>query len=280
MNLGYPAVLEFRGPDAVRFLNGQLTQDVSLVTVESALPSCVTDAKGKLQARVYLTKMKDGVIWVTGLAGSAEELEARLTKYLIADDVEVTDVSGEYQLFHLIGSKIPVSPHALARKVNRYGVEGTDLWVPVDYPVDFPVGLEEIPVDELETFRIQHGVPAWGHELEPGMLPPEAGLEMTDISYHKGCYIGQEVISRIKSAGKVNRYLVKLRIQDDVPLQGQESLVSSEGGSEVGVVTSVAPLAKNGKREVLGYVKRQADRNHLNVRSGNDLYPIEVVSLS
>ncbi|RYD29272.1 MAG: hypothetical protein EOP87_18580, partial [Verrucomicrobiaceae bacterium] len=132
VDLGYPAILEFRGPDAVRFLNGQMTQDVKLATREAALPSCITDAKGKLQFRVHLTAMKDGVIWVTAPVGTAEELEARLTKYLIADDVEVTDNSGEYQLYHLVGAPVPPAGHSLARRSNRYGVEGIDLWVPVD----------------------------------------------------------------------------------------------------------------------------------------------------
>ena len=77
--MGYPAILEFRGPDAVRFLNGQMTQDVKKVTGDTSLSSCITDAKGKLQFRVYLTEMKEGVIWVTATAASAEDLEARLT---------------------------------------------------------------------------------------------------------------------------------------------------------------------------------------------------------
>ena len=90
-----PALLEFRGPDAVRFLNGQLTQDVRRVAGgKTALPSCVTDAKGRLQFRVWITESPEGNLWVEGPAGSAEALEARLTRYIIADDVEADDLSG------------------------------------------------------------------------------------------------------------------------------------------------------------------------------------------
>ncbi len=275
VDLGYPAILEFRGPDAVRFLNGQMTQDVKQVTGERSLSSCITDAKGKLQFRVYMTEMKEGVIWVTSPVGSAEDLEARLTKYLIADDVEVTDISGEYQLFHLIGATVPVEAgHTLVRKATRFGVEGTDLWVPVDYPVYFPAELEEISDDELEAFRISKGVPLWGSELTEGMLPPEAGLESTDISYFKGCYIGQEVISRIKSAGKVNRSLVRLEIGENVPVESGDVLLS--GDSEAGVLTSVSPLAGEGVREALGYVKRSADRSGLQVRSHGEAYAVSI----
>lgn len=276
VDLGYPAILEFRGPDAVRFLNGQMTQDLKRVDGVSSLSSCITDAKGKLQFRVYLSGMKEGVIWVTAPEGSAEAFEARLTRYLIADDVEVTDISGEYRLYHLIGATVPESVHSFARKADRFGVAGTDLWVPEDYPISFPVGLEEIPVDELETFRIRNGSPAWGSELTEGMLPPEALLEVTDISYHKGCYIGQEVISRIKSAGKVNRYLVRMTVEENASVQPGDRLVT-EDGSEAGVVTSAAPIALDGMRAILGYVKRSASGNGISVDCRGTVYPIEIV---
>src|SRR6202008_642685 len=58
-----------------------------------------------------------------------------------------------------------------------------------------------------ETLRIEAGIPRWGHELDENTLPPEAGLDLTHIDYHKGCYIGQEVISRLRSVGHVNRQL-------------------------------------------------------------------------
>jgi folate-binding protein YgfZ len=275
VDLGYPAILEFRGPDAVRFLNGQMTQDVRLATCDAALPSCITDAKGKLQHRVYITAMKEGVIWVTAPVGTAEDLEARLTKYLIADDVEVTDNSGEYQLYHLVGGEAPSAGHSLSRRANRYGVEGIDLWVPVDYPIDFPATLPAISADDLETFRIAHGVPAWGSELVEGMLPPEAFLEATDISYQKGCYIGQEVISRVKTAGKVPRNLVRFTIGENIPVESGDILFSKDG-DECGSITSVAPLATDGNRDLLGYIKRTAERDGLQVRSNGDLHPLKL----
>ena len=92
-----PGVLEFSGPDAVRFLNGQVTQDVRKVMGTGlVLPSCVTDAKGRLQFRIWIAEGKDpGTVLVFCREGMAEELEARLTRYLIADDVEVRDVGEE-----------------------------------------------------------------------------------------------------------------------------------------------------------------------------------------
>ena len=251
IDLGQPSLLEFRGPDAVRFLNGQLTQDVRRVAGgKISLPSCVTDAKGRLQFRVTVTEAADGALWVAGLAGWAEDLEARLTRYLIADDVEVEDRSGKYALHHFTGAMPEPPPGVVARESDRFGMAGTDWWIPVRQVVEFPGSLLE--GDALEALRIVNGVPLWGRELLAGMLPPEALLEETDISYHKGCYIGQEVISRIKSAGKVNRRLTRFVFDADVPV--------APGPLEnaAGEVTSVAPLAVAGVRHALGYVKRGA----------------------
>lgn len=208
-----PGALEFSGPDAVRFLNGQVTQDVrKVIGTGLVLPSCVTDAKGRLQFRVWIAEGCGGVL-VIFREGMAEELDARLTRYLIADDVEVRDVS------------------------DKFNIE------------DFAIP----EMDERE--RIEKGIPKWGAELKEGMLPPEAGLDATDISYSKGCYIGQEVISRIKSAGKVNRRLVKLAFDGE----GKTGEIVNAEGKPCGEVTSVSGNIG------LGYLKRGADGDGLSI---------------
>ena len=218
IDLGTPALLEFRGPDAVRFLNGQLTQDVRrVVGGKMSRPSCVTDAKGQLQFRVSVMDAGDGALWISGLAEWAEALEARLTRYLIADDVEVLGLSGNYRLHHFTGAMPePTTAGVIARESARFGRVGMDWWIPVGQTVDLPLDIPLLEGDALEALRICNGVPAWGRELREGMLPPEALLEETDISYQKGCYIGQEVISRIKSAGKVNKRLTRFSFSADM----------------------------------------------------------------
>ena len=254
IDLGEPALLEFSGPDAARFLNGQMTQDVRRVAGgKMSVPSCLTDAKGKLQFRVWITENDAGHLWVAGAAGSAETLEARLTRYLIADEVEVADLTGKFALVHLLGDVPPPPPGVMARQAERVGEPGTDWWLPAGVGFVIPEGGRTMAADELEALRISRGIPAWGRELTEGMLPPEALLEATDISYQKGCYIGQEVISRIKSAGKVNRRLSRLVIDASV------ELVSGPLEDGAGEVTSVSPLAEDGNRHALGYLKRNAE---------------------
>ena len=253
VDLGVPAMLEFRGPDAVRFLNGQLTQDVRRVAGSSlSLPSCVTDAKGKLQYRVTLTDRGDGALWVECPAEQAEGLEARLTRYMIADEVEVADLTGGFTLRHVLGGLADAPPGAIVRELDRFGEPGTDVWLPAGEAFTMPEGAELLSADGLEAMRISNGVPAWGRELVAGMLPPEALLDTTDISYQKGCYIGQEVISRIKSAGKVNRKLTRFSVDAEAAVAAGPL---DEGAGEI---TSVSPLATGTVRDALGFVKRGA----------------------
>ncbi len=253
-----PALLEFRGPDAARFLNGQLTQDVKRVAGgKFSLPSCVTDAKGKLQFRVRITESPDGALWIEGPAGSAEALEARLTRYLIADDVEVADLTGKYGLIHLIGPA-PAPPEGVfARESNRFGVDGGDWWSLAGSGFELPEGTTHLFGDELEAFRIANGVPQWGRELTDGLLPPEAGLDTTDISYHKGCYIGQEVISRVKFAGKLNKRLVRIAFDAAIPIA--DLRLVDANGRDAGRVTSVSPIISGDCRMALAYVQRGAE---------------------
>ena len=264
--LDSPGILAFTGPDALRFLNGQVTQDVRLLSDGGlALPSCVTDAKGRLQFRVMLTTSPDGALWVECPRDQVGDLEGRLTRYLIADDVEVADLSGKYQLVHFTGPQAGAPAGGFARRSARFGAEGADWWIPDGERFDAPDGAAPMSGDELEAFRIARAVPAWGRELNAGLLPPEAGLDATDISYQKGCYIGQEVISRIKYAGKLNQRLALLEIDAAITPESLE-LVSASGES-AGALTSISPVAGDGRRLALAFVRRGAER--LFVRSAD-----------
>ncbi len=273
INLGAQTILAFCGPDAVRFLNGQITQDArQVVGAAISLPSCITDAKGHLQFRINLLENETS-LWITGNPEWAESLEARLTRYLIADDVEVTDLSAAYQLIHFIGSPEAPPPGVIAKQINRYGLPGMDWWAPSDLKIELPPPTSLLSANELEALRITHKVPAWGSELHEGMLPPEALLESTDISYNKGCYIGQEVISRIKSAGKVNKYLTRFSADSNVhlapgPLENRE-------GKAIGEITSVSALSTAGTRHALGYIKRGSDEVFYPAQNG-ERYPLAI----
>ena len=247
------SLFAFSGPDAERYLNGQLTQDVRDLGMR-ALPSCVTDAKGRLQAVVRVFQGPGEAIWVEGPADQEEELEQRLTRYLIADDVEVENLSGNWRLIHVPdGGDLPELGGGLVRQAARVSDDGFDLWLAES---DIPE-LSTLCAAEAETRRITARIPAWGSELTVGMLPPEAGLDRTAISYHKGCYIGQEVLSRIKSAGRLNRRLAAFLV--DPGVSAGDPLGMAGEGRPAGAITSVAPWPNEaGTHAALGYLDKSA----------------------
>lgn len=245
-------VLAFRGPDAVRYLNGQLTQDARDLG-DRTLASCVTDAKGRLQAFVHVFLGPDDSIWVEGPAEQEEELEQRLTRYLIADDVEVENLSKDWSLIHVVdGTDAPDPGPGFVRQAARVGNDGFDLWLPGSESPELSI----LSPAEAETRRITARIPARGAELTAGMLPPEAGLDRNAISYHKGCYIGQEVLSRIKTAGRLNRKLAAFLVD---PGTAAGDLLGAAEGRSAGSITSVAPWPNEaGSHAALGYLDKSA----------------------
>lgn len=280
--LGTRCLLRFRGPDRLRYLNGQLTNDLRSIPADHTLHACVTDAKGRLLAEVRVFD-HDDALWVEAPAELRDDLPGRLDRYLVADEVEWSDESDRWHLVHLIGKTpgvggddldgAPVSmtgtlppPPTIIRQSKRLGIPGLDLWLPADDPAsvgDLLAQFGTLAPDHAESIRIAHGIPAWGAELTPGMLPPEAGLESSAISYTKGCYIGQEVLSRLHSIGRVNRHLVRLQLDpatDPASLIGAE-LHDPQRDAPAGHITSVSPLILEGDqhRNALAFRSRQSE---------------------
>jgi len=248
VDLSARTLLRLRGEDRVRYLNGQVTQDVRKANAQSALYAAVTNAKGKLEADVFISAAPEGdALWIDGPAELRETLPVRLERYIISDDAELEDVSGQFQLIHVLGEE--PRTEAWKRQANRYGVPGWDLIGPAVVHE-----LSAIPEEALTECRIRHGIAAWGAELGPDILPQEARLEDRAVDFHKGCYIGQEVISRIKSVGRVNRRLEAFAsVEPATELEtGMEVRL---GDAALGVLTSVAWSAELNAWIGMGIVK-------------------------
>jgi folate-binding protein YgfZ len=245
---------QLTGPDRIRYLNGQVTNDVAALPTGEACLAAVCTAKGRMEGAVHIAPHGDE-LYLDADPALHDTLGARLEKYLIADDASLEDVSGLWTLSHVFGRTPPAQPDTgFVIHHARYGLPGYDVWIPGCGAV--VVG-ETVEADVVETVRIEHAVPVWGAELTAQTLPPEAGpVMLAAISYTKGCYVGQETIARLKSVGHVNRTLVFLRSESAVfPVRGA-SLVLGE--KEIGVVTSsgFSPRLKTGI--ALGYVQLAA----------------------
>lgn len=214
--------LRFRltGADRVRYLNGQVTHDVRKTSPARALAACLCNAKGRIEAEVVVTRdADDESLLLDGPADLGELLHGRLEKYLVSDDCEITDITAFSRLWHVPGPLPGGIPPGAARQSQRLGVAGHDIWQIDGQPAVAPGS--PLSAENRERLRLLHGVPAWGHELLPGeVFPAEAGLDTWAVDFHKGCYVGQEVVSRIQSAGKVNRRLCLLAGTGPVPQAG------------------------------------------------------------
>jgi tRNA-modifying protein YgfZ len=272
IDLSSRAKVRITGEDRLRFLSGQLTNDLREAEPGQTIYACVLTAKGKLCGDLFVTPIEETFLLDCHPA-LRETLPARLEKYAIADDVEFSEQTDEFSLFHTLAPQLPDGippPQATARQAlpegtvsrsNRFGIEGYDLLVPATLKNVVPQLLKENPLSatELETFRIERGIPEWGHELSEDVIPNEAGLDQRAISYTKGCYVGQEVISRLKSLGHVNRKLCGVQLIEGSVLTSGAKLVN-DSGQQTGFVTSAAKSAQLDAWIGLAYVKRNFDR--------------------
>ena len=258
--------LLFKGADRVRYLNGQLTANIAAAKCPSVFPACVTTAKGRLCADVFVTVGESGIL-VDADPAVAETLPARLERYIIADDVTVENVTGSAAMIHLAGvnaADVPAEIRAGLIPAMRFGVPGFDFSPPVrdDLPCvwDAIAAVLPIPSEELlETVRIEHGIPRWGRELDETTFPHEAGIDRTHVDFHKGCYIGQEVISRLRSVGHVNRELRGFISTDGAPLPAGARIFSPDDPArDLGRLTSAAFSFALDRPVALGYLRRDA----------------------
>jgi folate-binding protein YgfZ len=259
-NLSPRAKFRVTGSDRLRFLNGQITNDARKATETSALEACVLNAKGKTNAHLFLSSASDAFLLDADPA-LREILPARLKRYLIADDVEIADVTDRFAIFHLSGSGAPLQPNEWRiLQVRRFTTRGWDIWVnspdreraQEELSAQFLLHTEE----QAEILRIESGIPRWGRELTEEIIPIEANLEERCVDYEKGCYIGQEVISRMKMSGQTNKRLCGLLARDGGPIAAGAQLCSPDGGREVGWITSAIWSARLDRQIALGFVKR------------------------
>ncbi len=245
-------VIRVAGPDRERFLNGQITQDVRLARGQRAVFTALLNSKGHLDAVCWVREHDDGYLLDAPIE-LREELFARLDRYLIADEVELSDQSDRWHLTLLHGD-VSEPEDVACFDIDRTGCPARETLTPGPLEID---GVPSGTADELETERIANGVPMWGAELTPGLLPPEAGLDRTAISYEKGCYLGQEVISRMKRAGKTNRHLIRASLDPELPVDVPCPLLFD--GHPAGTLTSIAPGPDPGhqSRSALGFRHRK-----------------------
>ena len=277
------------GGDRVRFLNGQVTNNVKDLRVGAGCYAALVTAKGKLQSDLNICCLPDELL-LDFEPGFGEIVMQRLEKFIIADDAQVVDASLYYGLLSVQGPKaeavgiaagleIPAQPYNFTTvkdatlgeiylmNRSRTGTCAFDLFVPLAAMAAVmdkliaaakQIGGRTCGWQALEMARIEAGIPRFGTDMDETNLAPEA-LDERAISYAKGCYIGQEVIARIRTYSQAPKALRGLRLADDLktlPVKGDKLF---HDGKEAGYITSALASPTLKGNIALGYVRKEAN---------------------
>lgn len=295
------AVLRLTGTDRRSFLQGMVSNDVAALAPGQGCHAAFLDTTGHILADLEIHARPDALLVETDprcLARLAETLD----KFLIMEDVEITDVSSEWAILsvqgggardaisQLLSAPLPELPPrgnvsvslsdgtpGFVVHVPHGPASSLDLWLPSASRATASESLSAVGVallsdEAAEILRVEAGLPAWGAELDESILLPEA--EMTDaVSYTKGCYVGQEIIARLRVRGHTNRALRGFLLGPDAPVPhpGDTLHVPEDGpdaGREVGRITSAVASPKfEGRALCLAYVRKE----HLDSGSALDI---------
>jgi len=221
------AVLRVRGVDANSFLQGQFTQDIQAAPGGRSYGLWL-DQKGRVLADGHVIKQEDNDFLVVSFSTTADLLRARLEAYLIADEVVLSDETAHWVGILLWGEQADsqtVPSNVLAFASRRAGAGSRQWLIPAQHldgvmAVLTQAGAVERNFAAAELERFREGMPAVPADIGSRDLPNEGGLDEVAISYTKGCYLGQEVMARLKNLGQVRRRLHLIRGEGKPPIPG------------------------------------------------------------
>jgi folate-binding protein YgfZ len=282
-DLGWLRRVAVRGEDRFRWLSGMVTNMVNDLGENAGAWNLVLNAQGRIQGD--LTVWRDGdQLEIEVAADQYEKLLAHLDRFIIMDDVELVPLGGEAAL----GLTGPAANEVLARiglpvlseamTSTRIEWNGMDLRIGREYGAAAAHYVLRVPEAQLgklwkslhaagatpvgsvslEAFRIAEGIPLYGVDMAERDLPQETS-QMRAIHFNKGCYLGQEIVERIRSRGNVHKHLRQLELEGPVPAAGTELI--AEGGTAAGHITSAAEfkLSSGSRIFALGLMRADAE---------------------
>ena len=282
-DLGWLRRVAVRGDDRLRWLNGMVTNSINALAAGAGAWNLVLNAQGRIQGD--LTVWRDNEDLELEIeASQSDRLLAHLEHFIIMDDVELSPVEGGTAIglsgpkAHEVLSKLglPVLPDGLTQSdaqfdglpvlVRRgYGplTDHYAVWIAADHAGALwkalaDAGARPVGCVALEAFRIAEGIPAYGVDIVERDLPQETS-QMRALHFNKGCYLGQEIVERIRSRGNVHRHLRSLELHGPVPGPGTKL---SLDGAEAGHITSAAelPLAEGARIFALSMIRAEAEQ--------------------
>jgi folate-binding protein YgfZ len=279
--------LRITGEDRVRWLNGMVTNSIQDLQPGQGNYNFLLSAQGRIQGDANIFAETEAFLLQSD-AAQLPTLTTLLDRFIIMDDVELADISSTRTGLLLAGPNAPailaklnlpttgLAPlqlkaipwrgeeitliHAHSPLVPRF-----ELWAAPATIASLTNALHEAgatPVDNsaLEQLRILEGTPRYGTDIRDKELPQEtapAGAQSRALHFNKGCYLGQEIVERIRSRGNVHRIFSSFRLEGALPAPG--TLLEAEG-KQIGELTSVTTIGTI--QLALGYVRREALENN------------------
>jgi folate-binding protein YgfZ len=287
IDTNFRAFFSFTGPDRQRYVNAILTSNVRDLKPGQGTVGLLLNPQGHILAEVETLAREESIL-AASHAMIRDRTLATFDKFIIMDDVTLEDVTDSTGSLDLAGprtaallaelgvgqfAEMPPLCHQEAklgqipcRVVRRdlAGNPGATLISAREHLPSLWRGLAErarlhggapAGMEALNSIRLECGIPWFGHDYDDRQIPHEAGLELSHISYEKGCYTGQEIVERVRSRGHVNRRLTELQFSSaEAPGHGTKLL---QGGNEIGNVTSAAFSPALGRAVGLGYLRRE-----------------------
>jgi folate-binding protein YgfZ len=262
------------GPDALEYLQAQLTNDVEALEPGHGCYTALLDRKGHMQGDMRVLRLHEDDVWLDTEGDAAERVLRHLQMYSVGREVEIEDASGAWAIVSLIGpaaaeiAGTPApSPEHAQRYFQREGIE--ILVVATDLGIDLIVrsdqaealrrllsgsGAAEVSEEAAEIVRVESGRPRFGKEMTERTIPQEAGINERAVSFTKGCYIGQETVARLHYKGKPNRQLRGLELS--APAQDGDPVVLAD--KELGHVGTAVVSPARGPI-ALAILRREAE---------------------
>ncbi|HEX6771288.1 MAG TPA: folate-binding protein [Acidobacteriaceae bacterium] len=286
-DLGYRGQIAVGGEDRLRWLNGMLTNNIQGLAEGTGSYSFLLNAQGRIQGDCDAFRMADRLLVLTDRS-QLPALMAHFDHFIIMDDVAIKDISADSTALGLAGSRAPQLLAALGVTLPATASEG--LWllqtricgVPVQliggYPTASPrfelwctneevrmlwdvllaAGAVPCGIRAAESLRVLEAIPRYGVDINSRDLPQETS-QARALHFAKGCYLGQEIVERIRSRGQVHRRLAQFALSSE-PAELPLELTASGETAPAGRITSTA--AYKGTRYGLGVVRSEAVDRH------------------
>ncbi len=252
-----------RGRDRARYLHNVTSNEIKKMTPGSACYAFLLTPQGRIQADAHIFCFPEHFLIDTE-PELREKLPPLVMKYKVADQVELEDITGKTAAIGIEGPKAPELRAAFSGHpeftVLDAAVTGQPGFRVISESAALPelarcaesAGVAPATAEDARAVRIENGKPRYGEDIRETSLPQET-QQMQGVSFTKGCYVGQEIVERIRAQGHVNKLLVRLEVESSEPLPPGTKLFSD--GKEAGEITSSVRSPRTGGIAALAIVR-------------------------